>query len=108
MKSNDLLYPYQNLFITARPGMGATTLALNIVNKYLDEGKECLVFENTNCFSTGYIERTKVVRENIGRDSIQPHFKKYGNLTVTYRYLFEPDTVLFAITEHNADVIVYE
>lgn len=39
MKSKDPLYPYQNLFITARPGMGASTLVANIVNKYLDNGK---------------------------------------------------------------------
>lgn len=43
MKSTDPLFPYQNLFITARPGMGATTLAVNIINKHLDEGKKCLV-----------------------------------------------------------------
>lgn len=46
MKSKDPLYPYQNLFITARPGMGASTLVANIVNKYLDEGKKCLIFDS--------------------------------------------------------------
>lgn len=108
MNSRDPLAPYRNLFITARPGMGATTLALNIVSKYLDEDKKCLVFENTNCFSTGYIERTRALREGIGIDSTPPLFKKYGNLTVAHRYLFELDTVLSVITEHNPDIIVYE
>lgn len=65
MKSTDPIFPYQNLFITSRPGMGSTTLALNIINKYLDEGKKCMVFENIDCFCTGFIERIRVVRENI-------------------------------------------
>ena len=64
MKNNDPIYPYKNLFITARPGVGATTLAVNIVNKYLDQGKKCLVFENPNCFFIDYIDRIKAIKEN--------------------------------------------
>ena len=108
MKSTDPLFPYQNIFITARPGMGATTLALNIVNKYLDEGKKCLVSENTNCFYTNYIERAKVMREGIAKEITHPCFLEYGNLKVTYHYIFEIDCVLTAIESCNADVIVYE
>ena len=57
MKSKDPLYPYQNLFITARPGMGATTLVTNIINKYLDNEKKCLIFEDTEGFHLTHIER---------------------------------------------------
>ena len=107
MKSKEPLFPYQNLFITARPGMGATTLATNIIRKYLDEGKKCLAFENQDSFYTNYIERIKAIRENININ-IRPYFKKYGNLTITYHYLFSPDRVLSDIAKHGADVIVYE
>ena len=41
MTNKNPIYPFKNLFITARPGMGATTLALNIVSKFLDVGKKC-------------------------------------------------------------------
>lgn len=108
MKNIDPIYPYKNLFITARPGVGATTLAVNIVNKYLDQGKKCLVFENSNCFFIDYIDRIKVIRENKFIDNVVPCFKKYGDLTVTQNYFFELDCVLFAVEELNADVIVFE
>ena len=108
MKNIDPIYPYKNLFITARPGMGTTTLAVNIVNKYLDQGKNCLVFENSNCFFIDYIDRIKVIRENKFINNDIPCFKKYDNLTVAHNYFFELDCVMFAAEELNADVIVYE
>lgn len=108
MKNNDPIYPYKNLFITARPGVGATTLAVNIVNKYLDQGKKCLVFENPNCFFIDYIDRIKAIKENKCIKTDFPYIKKYGNLVVTHHYYFELEFVLNAINEYNADVIVYE
>lgn len=74
MKSTDPLFPYQNLFITARPGMGATTLAVNIINKHLDEGKKCLVFAGTHDYSPKYIERVNTMRI---RSCIKPRFSAY-------------------------------
>lgn len=108
MKPTDPLFPYKNLFITARPGMGATTLALNIVNKYLDEGKKCLVFEDTEYYRLKYIDRIRVIKENIGIDSIYPCYQEYGNLTATHNYIVWIECLLGAIDEHDADVIVYE
>ena len=108
MKSTDPLFPYQNFFITARPGMGATTLALNIVNKYLDEGKKCLVFEDTEYYRLKYIDRIRVIKENIGIDSIYPCYQEYGNLTATHNYTVFIECLLGAIDEHDTDVIVYE
>ena len=108
MKNNDPLYPYKNLFITACPGAGATTLATNIISKYLDNGKRCLVFENPNCFFIDYIERTKAIRENIEIKTDFPYVKKHGNLVVTHRYYFELEFVLTAVEEFNADIIVFE
>lgn len=108
MKNKDPLYPYKSLFITGLPGVGLTTLAVNIVNKYLDDGKKCLIFENQNFSFIDYIDRIKVIRENKFIDNDIPYFKKYGNLTVTHNYFFELDCVLFAVEELNADVIVYE
>ncbi len=108
MKSKDPLYPYQNLFITARPGMGATTLAMNILDKYLDEGKRCLVFEDTEYYRLKYIDRMRVKKEHINIDSIYPCFQKYGNLTAAHNYIVWIECLLGAIDEHDADVIVYE
>ena len=34
MNTYDPIFPYKNLFITARPGMGTATLVANIVNEY--------------------------------------------------------------------------
>ena len=34
MKSTDPLFPYQNFFITARPGMGATKKSEDTSKKY--------------------------------------------------------------------------
>ena len=74
MKSTDPLFPYQNLFITARPGMGATTLAVNIINKHLDEGKKCLVFAGTHDYSPKYIEQSK---ENNSRATMKSICNEY-------------------------------
>ena len=108
MKNTDPLYPYKNLFITARPGAGATTLATNIISKYLDNGKRCLVFENPNCFFIDYIERTKAIKENKCIKTDFPYIKKHGNLVVTHHYYFELEFVLTALEEFNADIIVFE
>ena len=108
MKSKDPLFPYQNLFITARPGMGASTLAVNIVNKYLDEGKKCLVFEATECYRLKYIDRMRDIKENIDIDGIYPCYQEYGNLVATHNYIVCMERLLGAIDEHDADVIVYE
>ena len=108
MKNTDPLYPYKNLFITARPGAGATTLATNIISKYLDNGKRCLVFENPNCFFIDYIDRIKAIKENKCIKTDFPYIKKYGNLVVTHHYYFELEFVLTALEEFNADIIVFE
>lgn len=108
MKSKDPLYPYQNLFITARPGMGATTLVTNIINKYLDNGKKCLIFEDTEGFHLTHIERIRMIKENLDIDSIRPWVVKNGNLVVVYNYFFEFEALLALINEYDADVIVYE
>ena len=108
MKNKDPLYPYKSLFVTGLPGVGLTTLAVNIVNKYLDHDKKCLVLENQNFSFIDYIDRIKVIRENKFIDNDISCFKKYGNLTVAQNYFFELDCVLFAVEELNADVIVYE
>lgn len=110
MKSKDPLYPYQNLFITARPGMGASTLVANIVNKYLNNGKKCLVFESETRVFLSYVDRAKIIRENTNIDSVRvfPLFEEYGNLTVTCNPFIFADVLLSVIEEKNYDVIVYE
>ena len=110
MKSKDPLYPYQNLFITARPGMGASTLVANIVNKYLDEGKKCLIFDSETRAFLSYIERAKIIREKTNIDSIRSFsiFEEYGNLTVTFHPIIDKESLLLVIEEKDYDVIVYE
>lgn len=109
MKSTDPLFSYQNLFITARPGMGATTLAVNIINKYLDEGKKCLVFSGTHDCSPKYIERVKIIRENGDmNDLLRPRIQKYGNLSVVGNQNIYTELVLRTVEEMNPDLIVLE
>ena len=109
MKSTDPLFPYQNLFITARPGMGATTLAVNIINKHLDEGKKCLVFAGTHDYSPKYIERVKIIRENGDmNDLLRPSIEKYGNLSVVGNPNIYAELVLRIAEETNPDLIVLE
>ena len=110
MKSKDPLYPYQNLFITARPGMGASTLVANIVNKYLDEGKKCLIFDSKTRAFLSYIERAKIIKEKTNIDSIRSFsiFEEYGNLTVTFHPIIDKERLLLVIEEKDYDVIVYE
>lgn len=110
MKSKDPLYPYQNLFITARPGMGASTLVANIVNKYLDEGKKCLIFDSETRAFLSYIERAKIIKEKTNIDSIRSFsiFEEYGNLTVTFHPIIDKESLLLVIEEKDYDVIVYE
>ena len=110
MKSKDPLYPYQNLFITARPGMGASTLVANIVNKYLDEGKKCLIFDSETRAFLSYIERAKIIKEKTNIDSISSFsiFEEYGNLTVTFHPIVDKESLLLVIEEKDYDVIVYE
>lgn len=110
MKSKDPLYPYQNLFITARPGMGASTLVANIVNKYLDEGKKCLIFDSETRAFLSYIERAKIIKEKTNIDSIRSFsiFEEYGNLTVTFHPIIDKERLLLVIEEKDYDVIVYE
>lgn len=108
MKSTDPLFPYQNLFITAPPGMGAATLVANIVNEYLDEGKKCLVFESTDYSRLTYIDRLKIIKEGLDIDSVLPWVVENDNLVVVYNYFFEFETLLALIDKYNADVIVYE
>jgi len=110
MKFNDPLFPYQNLFITARPGMGATTLALNIVNKYSDEGKKCLIFDSKTRAFLSYIERARIIKEKTNIDSVRNFsmFEEYGNLTVTFHPIIDKESLLLVIEEKDYDVIVYE
>ena len=108
MKSTDPIYPYQNLFITARPGMGSTTLVTNIINKYLDNEKKCLVFEATDGVHLTHIERIRIIKENLNIDSIRPWVVKNGNLFVVYNYFFEFEALWALINEYDANLIVYE
>ena len=110
MKLTDPLFPYKNLFITARPGMGASTLVANIVNKYLDEGKKCLIFDSGTRAFLSYIERARIIKEKTNIDSVRNFsmFEEYGNLTATHNYIVWIECLLGAIDEHDADVIVYE
>ncbi|MBP3582962.1 MAG: hypothetical protein J6K44_02870, partial [Clostridia bacterium] len=106
MTNKEPLFPYNNLFITARPGMGGTTLAISIVNKYLDLGKRCLVFENTS--GAYYLERLRALREKKERPICRPRIDKYGNLTVIYNYFFDSECILSKVIEHSCDLVVYE
>ena len=106
--STDPIFPYQNLFITARPGMGAATLVANILNEYLNEGKKCLVFESTDCSHLTYIDRLKIIKEGLDIDSVLPWVVENDNLVVVYNYFFEFEAILALIDKYNADVIVYE
>ena len=110
MNSTDPIYPYQNLFITARPGMGATTLVTNILNKYLKNGKKCLVFDSKTRSFLSYIERERVIRENTNVDDIRKFtiFEEYDNLTVTYNPFIFSDILLSVVEEKDPDIIVYE
>lgn len=110
MKSTDPLFPYQNLFITARPGMGVSTIVANIVNKYLDEGKKCLVFDAKARPFLNYADRAKVIRENTNIESIRsfPLFEEYGDLTVAYNRFIFSDVLLSVVEEKAADIVIYE
>lgn len=108
MTNKNPIYPFKNLFITARPGMGSTTLALNIVSKFLDVGKKCLIYQTTDYFFTNYIERMKCIKENIAMKNLAPCFQKYGNLIVILHHFFSVDYILEAVEEHDADIIVFE
>jgi len=108
MNSNDPIFPYQNLFITARPGMGASTLVAEIVSKYLSNGKKCLVFQATDHFLLTYVERIRIIREDLDTDTVHPWFEDDGKLRVIYDYFFEPEPLLTLIDEYGADVVVYE
>lgn len=108
MKLADPLSPYKNLFITARPGMGESTLVANIVNKYLDEGKKCLVFESTDCSRLTYIDRLKIIKEGLDIDSVLPWVVENDNLVVVYNYFFEFEAFWALINEYDANLIVYK
>lgn len=109
MKSTDPLFPYQNLFITARPGMGATTLAVNIANKCLNEGKKCLVFEGGYDYSPRYIERTKIIRENGDMNDLsRPMIQNHGNLSVVGNPSIYFELVESTVKETDPDLIVLE
>ncbi len=108
MISKDPIFPYKNLFITARPGMGASTLVANIANKYLEEGKRCLIFEATDHFLLTYNERFRIIKEDLDIDSLHPLFSENGNLTVAYNYFFESEALLTLVDKYDADVVVYE
>jgi hypothetical protein len=88
--------------------MGATTLVTNIINKYLDNGIKCLVFEATDGFYLTHIERLRIIKENLDIDSIRPWFVKDGNLVVVYNYFFEFEALWALINEYDANLIVYE
>ena len=108
MNTYDPIFPYKNLFITARPGMGTATLVANIVNEYLGEGKKCLVFESTDCSRLTYIDRLKIIKKGLDIDSVLPWVVENDNLVVVYNYFFEFEAILALIDKYNADVIVYE
>lgn len=106
----DPIFPYKNLFITARPGMGASTLVANIISKYLVEGKKCLVFDNKTRAFLSYIERARVIGERTNIDSVRESslFEERGGLTVTHTPFIFADLLLSVIEEKGSDVIVYE
>ena len=110
MNIYDPIFPYKNLFITARPGMGASTLVANIVNKYLDQGKKCLVFDSETRAFSSHIDRSKVIREKTTIDKIRAFYllEEYGNLTVTYCPIIHKETLLDVIEKKDYDVIIYE
>jgi hypothetical protein len=110
MNTRDPNFPYKNLFITARPGMGASTLAANIANKYLNEGKKCLIFDSETRAFLSHIDRSKVIRENTTIDKIRAFslLEEYGNLTVTYAPIIDKEVLLGVIEEKDYDVIIYE
>lgn len=108
MKNTDPIYPYQNLFITARPGMGAPIIVANIVLKYLEIGKKCLVFESTDGLHLTYTERFKIITEKTSIESIRPWVIEKGDLVVMYNYFFEEEAIMRLVDEYNCDVIVYE
>ena len=110
MMSTDPLFPYQNLFITARPGMGASTLVANIVNNYLENGKKCLIFDSETRAFLSYIERAKIIKENTNIDSVRSFsmFEEYGDLTVTFHPIIDKESLLFVIEKKDYDIIVYE
>lgn len=108
MSTENPIFPYQNLFITARPGAGASTLAASIVKRYLDEGKKCLVFEAATCCGLTYTERLKIINENLDIHKIRPRVIENGNLVVVYDFCFEYEMLLKLCDKYNADVVVYE
>ena len=105
---NDPIFPYKNLFITARPGMGATTLIANIVNNYLQYGKKCLIFESVESSRFSFIERIRAIKEDLPMEEVCPWVVEQGSLVVMYNVFFECDTLLKLADEYEADVVVYE
>lgn len=114
MRSNGPIFPYQNLFITARPGMGATTVALNIMKKYMDLGKKCLVLSDAGRLSEHYIERMKALCE--GRKPFFPvlQVEKHGSLAVMDCNHLILDSIVNTVDEldklegFRADVVVID
>ena len=105
---NEPISPYKNLFITARPGMGASTLIANIINSYLEYGKKCLIFESVEASRFSFVERIRVIKEDLPMEEACPWVVEQRGLVVMYNIFFECDILLKLVDEYEADVIVYE
>lgn len=105
---SEFFFPYQSIFITARPGMGASTLALNIVAEHLRIGKKCIVFENPNLASSYYVRRMKMRQEGRMPQSIYPTVEEYGGMTAVGGLFCDVFKILNMSRESGADLVVYE
>lgn len=109
MKANSkFFFPYQSVFITARLGMGASTLALNIVAEHLSAGKKCIVFENPSFAPSYYVRRMKMRQEGVMPQSIYPTVEEYGGMTVVGGLVCDVFKMLDIARESGADLVVYE
>ena len=100
--------PYQSVFITARPGMGATTLATCIANAFLDTGARCLIFANAYRLSAHYAERIRLIREGGRLEDMFRMENTYGKLTVVDNNYLESYSVLRKVEETSPDVVIFE
>ena len=108
MKTNQPIFPYQNLFITSRPGMGAPELVANIVNQYLQANRKCLIFASVEgCYYT-YSDRIRSIREHMEIEKVHPFVTEEGKLVTVNNFFFECEVLLSMAERYCAEVVVYE
>ena len=100
---------YQNLFITSRPGMGATTLLVNIINERHKNGDKILIFAPGDSVSDKFMDRIKVLNGEAKAEQIFPKSKhKYGNITVIDNNFLDARYIMNCVMEEDNDLIVID